>query len=98
MNNIKEKDLLKIAKKIFIEPNKEVLKLLENDYEYIKESIKMLDKFDLSNVKPLTRISKPIDFLREDEEQNNIILDKKIALKNAANKNKDYIIIKRILK
>ncbi len=98
MKKLNKDDFIKMANKIYIEPSLEVLEHLENEYNQINEMLELLEKIDVSNVEPLTRIALPIDFLREDIEDNKIILDKSIALSNAKEKNKDFVVIKRILK
>lgn len=98
MEKLNEKDLIKMANKIYIEPTKDVLEYLKLEYEEINNNLEKLKKFDVSNIEPLARISRPITFLREDEIDNSIILEKKVALKNATEKNDDFIVIKRIIK
>lgn len=98
MKKINEKDLIRMANKIYIEPTKDVLEYLKLEYEEINSNLEKLKKFDVSNVEPLTRITPSITFLREDEIDESIILEKDVALKNASEKNDDFIVIKRIIK
>ncbi len=98
MSKLNEKDFIKMANKIYIDPSNDVLDFLKLEYDHIDRNLENLKKIDVSNIDPLTRIAKPIDFLREDEVDETIILKKEIVLQNAQDKNDDYVVIKRILK
>ena len=98
MSKLNEEYFKLMANKIQIEPNDEVIFMLKNEYENINRKLEELKKIDITNIEPLTRISQPIKFLREDIEDKEIKLDKKLVLDNASQKNSDFIIIKRIIK
>ncbi|MBD5423146.1 MAG: hypothetical protein HDR43_01465 [Mycoplasma sp.] len=98
MSKLNEEYFKLMANKIYIEPNDEVIFMLKNEYENINRKLEELKKIDITNIEPLTRISQPIKFLREDIEDKEIKLDKKLVLDNASQKNSDFIIIKRIIK
>ncbi len=94
-----EKDLVKMANKIYINPTKEVLEFLKHEYNQINENLKLLKSIDVDRVEPLARISKPLNnILREDEPNQNIKLKKSVALANASERDDDYIVIRRIFK
>ena len=98
MSKLNEKKFIEMANKIYIEPTNEVLEFLKKEFDQINKNLEKLEKIDTSNTEPLVRLAKPIFFLREDEKNEKMKLDKKIALNNASEKNDNYIIIKRILK
>lgn len=98
MDKLNEKDFIKMANKIYIEPTKEVLDHLAKEYEEIAKALDNLNQIDVSNVKPTVRLANPIIYLREDQEDKSILLNKKVVLENAKEKNDDYVIIKRIFK
>lgn len=89
----------KMAQKIYINPDDEVVKSIENEYHFIQKNLSDLKKINVDNVEPFTRISPPIHFsdLRTDQSQQNCYIDKKIILENASQKNDDFVIIKRII-
>lgn len=98
MSKLTEKDFMAMANKIYINPNKDVLNYLKQEYEQINFSLQKLKKIDISNVEPLVRVGLPIFDLREDEEDLNIVANKEKILMNASENNGDYVVIKRILK
>lgn len=98
MTKLNEKDFIKMANKIYIEPTKEVLDFLKKEYDLIEKNLEQFKKIDVSKVEPLIRISKPINLLREDEFDSSIILDKEVILDNSTEKDSNYVLIKRILK
>lgn len=98
MSSLDEKYLKKMAKNIYINPNPEVLKTIELEYNQINDQLNQLKKIDITNVQPLTRISQPIYDLREDVENPSMILNKDDLLKNAKEYDQDFVIIKRIVK
>lgn len=95
-----EKELEKIAKKIYITPSKEVINSLVNEYNFLKQNLEELKKINIDNIEPMTRISPKIDFndLREDLIDASMYLKKEDLLKNAKDKNEDFVLIKRIVK
>ena len=98
MAKLNEKDFIKMANKIYIEPTKEVLDFLKEEYDLIEKNLEKFKQIDVSKVEPLVRISEPINFLREDEFDTSIILDKEVILDNSTEKDSNYVLIKRILK
>lgn len=98
MANLNEEYLKKMAKNIYISPKPEVLKTIELEYQEINQQLNELKKIDITNISPLTRISQPINTLREDIEDQSMILNKEKFLKNANEYNEDFVIIKRIVK
>ncbi len=87
-----------IGKKIYIDVDSTFIKNLEKEFENIINRLEELKKIDVTNVEPLTRISPPISFLRSDEIDLEIKLNKQTALENAKEKNEEFIIVKRTLK
>ncbi|WP_022935535.1 Asp-tRNA(Asn)/Glu-tRNA(Gln) amidotransferase subunit GatC [Mesomycoplasma moatsii] len=98
MSKLTEKDFIAMANKIYINPNKDVLNYLKQEYEQINFSLQKLKKINISDVEPLVRVGLPISDLREDEEDLNIVANKEKILMNASENNGDYIVIKRIIK
>lgn len=98
MSSLNEKYLKKMARNIYINPNHEVLKNIELEYNQINDQLNQLKKIDITNVQPLTRIAQPIYDLREDVENPSMILNKGDLLKNAKEYDQDFVIIKRIVK
>lgn len=98
MSNLNVDYLKKMAKNIYINPKPEVLKTIELEYIEINNQLNELKKIDITNVLPLSRISLPIYDLREDIEDRSMIINKNNFLKNASEYNKDFVIIKRIVK
>lgn len=98
MSKLTEKDFIAMANKIYINPNKDVLNYLKQEYEQINFSLQKLKKINISDVEPLVRVGLPISDLREDEEDLNIVANKEKILMNASENNGDYVVIKRIIK
>lgn len=92
-----DEKIKEIASKIYINPSNEVLESLKKEYNFIKENLKLLEEIDTTNVEPMTRISPPINLLRDDKIDPSILIKKEVVLKNASNKDDDYIIMKRII-
>lgn len=93
-----DKKFKELASKIYINPSKKVLESLEEEYNFIQKNLEFLNKIDTTNVEPMTRISQPINILREDEIDSSILIPKKVLLDNGFDKDEDYIIMKRIFK
>lgn len=98
MSKLTEKDFIAMANKIYINPSKDVLNYLKQEYEQINFSLQKLKKINISDVEPLVRVGLPISDLREDEEDLNIVANKEKILMNASESNGDYVVIKRIIK
>ncbi len=98
MSKLSEEDFIKLANKIYISPDKKTLEYLKVEYNEINEGLEKLKLIDIEGVEPLTRISKNINFLREDIVDESIKLEKQVALNNAKEKDNNFIIMKRILK
>lgn len=91
----KEK-FISMANKILISIDDEVLKLIELEFNFIQENMNKIKEINVDNIEPMSRISPPITFLRED-----IVgpsLEKEKLLSNSFKHNEDYVIMKRILK
>lgn len=91
----KEK-FMNMAKKILIDIDDNVLLSLEKEFNFIDNNMNNIKNINIDGIEPMSRISPPITFLREDIEYPG--LAKKKLLSNAFNSNEDYVIIKRILK
>lgn len=85
----------KVGKKIYIEADEKFINTLQQEFERIHQNLEKLQKIDTTNIEPLIRVGNPITILREDEIDLEISLEKKQALANAEEKNKDFIIIQR---
>lgn len=90
----------KMAKKIYINTSKEVIDSLSQEYKFIQKNIDELKKINIDGVEPMSRISRPISFddLRDDEVNELIYINKDILLNNSKDKNKDFVVMKRIIK
>ncbi|MDK2819576.1 MAG: aspartyl/glutamyl-tRNA amidotransferase subunit C [Mycoplasmataceae bacterium] len=87
---------INMANKILIDIDENVLLSLENEFNFIDNNMNNIKNINIDGVEPMSRISPPITFLREDIEYP--ALEKEKLLSNAFNSNEDYVVIKRILK
>ncbi|AZG68674.1 glutamyl-tRNA amidotransferase [Mycoplasma struthionis] len=92
--------LKNLAKNLLFEPNEEVIALAKKLLKSIEIGLDELHEFNLDDIKPLARINEKalsFDELREDEIDKSFYLSKETILKNAANNNEDFVIMKRVV-
>ncbi|VEU76423.1 Asp-tRNA(Asn)/Glu-tRNA(Gln) amidotransferase subunit GatC [Mycoplasmopsis columboralis] len=99
MKQITKEQLKEIVSSLMIEPTEEVLNNIIENWNNIQLELEKLNKLDLENVQPMSHIdeSLKIDFLREDIEDRSFAITKEDILKNAADKDDDYIITSRVV-
>lgn len=99
MKQITKEQLKEIVSSLMIEPTEEVLNNIIENWNNIQLELEKLNKLDLENVQPMSHIdeSLKIDFLREDIEDSSFAITKEDILKNAADKDDDYIITSRVV-
>ncbi|MEJ1834428.1 Asp-tRNA(Asn)/Glu-tRNA(Gln) amidotransferase subunit GatC [Mycoplasmopsis synoviae] len=100
MKKFSKKKFLEIAKVIMLEPNDELIEKIKIQWDDLLQDLKSLDKLDLKNVEPLTHNNETYyeDFLREDEVVNFDNITKDDILKNAKEKDENYITLVKVVK
>ena len=90
------KDKFKLlSEKLLFEVDKEVVKEINEKWENLDKQIEKMALYPTENILPMERVDQtPTSFLREDEFINEVFAKDKL-LKNAPNKNEDFIIIKK---
>ncbi len=89
--------LTQVAKTLMFEVNDQVLNTLAIEYDKLNEKINNLKKINIDNIKPLIYVDqRPSSYLREDILDHEQIF--KSALKNAPQKNDNYIVLPRFVK
>ncbi|KKB26671.1 Aspartyl-tRNA(Asn) amidotransferase subunit C [Mycoplasmopsis meleagridis] len=99
MKEINKDKLKNIVSSIMLNPTNEVIENILQEWNILHENLAILDQLDLKNVEPLTHIdeNKYIDFLREDKVDTSFSISKKDALKNAKEKDEDFIITVKVV-
>lgn len=98
MNKKTNNNFEAMAKKIYINPQEEVLVYIQKEKEELDLNLSLLREIDTENVEPMTRICPKINYLREDVVEENFYLEKSEVLNNAKEKDDNYVIMKRIIK
>lgn len=100
MKKFSKKKFLEIAKVIKLELNDELIEKIKIQWDDLLQDLKSLDKLDLKNVEPLTHNNETYyeDFLREDEVVNFDDITKDDILKNAKEKDENYITLVKVVK
>ncbi|WP_426461012.1 Asp-tRNA(Asn)/Glu-tRNA(Gln) amidotransferase subunit GatC [Mycoplasma hafezii] len=100
MKEINQEKLREIVSSLMLEPTDEVVEHILENWHQLQEELKALDKLDLKNVNPLTHLNETplVDFLREDVENTKWSITKEDILKNAADKDEDYVILTKVVK
>ncbi|AKJ21022.1 aspartyl/glutamyl-tRNA amidotransferase subunit C [Mycoplasmopsis synoviae] len=100
MKKFSKKKFLEIAKVIMLESNDELIEKIKIQWDDLLQDLKSLDKLDLKNVEPLTHNNETYyeDFLREDEVVNFDDITKDDILKNAKEKDENYITLVKVVK
>lgn len=89
-----KKRILKISNSLKFNINDEAAQEILDSYNEFEKAFNKLKKINTDNVKPMTRIDDSyISFLREDKVENTFSKEK--FLKNAPNKDKNYIIVNK---
>lgn len=89
-----KKRILEISNSLKFNINDKAAQEILDSYNEFEKEFNKLKKINTNNVKPMTRIDDSyISFLREDKVKNKLSKDK--FLKNAPNKDKDYIILNK---
>ena len=93
-----EEKFVKMAQKIYINPDPKVIASIANEYQFIQNHLELLKAIDVEGIEPMSRICPPIKFtsLRADQIDQQVYLNKKVLLANAVDKDEDFVIIKRI--
>lgn len=99
MKTITKEQLIQIAQRLMINPADKVLDDILIDWEELQHHVSVLNKINTDNVKPLTHINEDlqIDFLREDEENWDLMINKNIILENAPENDSDYVTITKVV-
>ncbi|QJG66512.1 glutamyl-tRNA amidotransferase [Mycoplasma phocoeninasale] len=95
-----DKHLKTLANDLLFEPSEEVLSLAKKLLMQIDSGLRELDAIDLSSWKALSHINeKPLSFkdLRKDEINKDFYLNKNDILRNAANRDEEFVIIKKVI-
>ncbi|WP_033161472.1 Asp-tRNA(Asn)/Glu-tRNA(Gln) amidotransferase subunit GatC [[Mycoplasma] collis] len=95
---LNEEKITNLAKKIMLKPSKEAIELLKNDYNQLIDLLSLVEEIDVTNVMPLTRIENLEDLNLREDIPKNYKENKSKILKNAAEKNSDFIIVKKVIK
>ncbi|MBU4690752.1 Asp-tRNA(Asn)/Glu-tRNA(Gln) amidotransferase subunit GatC [Mycoplasma zalophi] len=93
----KEK-MISLARNLLFEPKEELFQFMSQEHEEIKKQLALLDKFDLTNIKPMTHINEELvsfDFLRDDIPSK--ALDKEKLLANAKIHDENFVIIRKVI-
>ncbi|MBF4805744.1 MAG: Asp-tRNA(Asn)/Glu-tRNA(Gln) amidotransferase subunit GatC [Pseudoleptotrichia goodfellowii] len=90
-----KEDVLKIAKLSKLEFQEDEIEKFQTDLNKILEHMEILNNVDTTGVEPLFNVLDLKDRLRKDEVQSVDI--KKELLKNAPNKDDDFIIVPKIV-
>ena len=89
-----KKRILEISNSLKFNINDQAAQEILDSYNEFERLFNKLKKINTDNVEPMTRIDDSrISFLREDKVENTFLKEK--FLKNAPNKNKDYIILNK---
>ncbi|MEA4162673.1 MULTISPECIES: glutamyl-tRNA amidotransferase [unclassified Mycoplasma] len=100
MEKLDIEKLNQIVKSLMFEPTKEVQEQILLIWKDIQDGIKLLDKLDLLNVKPMERINEQpiLELLREDIEDMSYSVSKGNILNNAKEKDSDFILLTKVVK
>ncbi|UUM20597.1 glutamyl-tRNA amidotransferase [Mycoplasma sp. 2045] len=100
MEKLDIEKLNQIVKSLMFEPTKEVQEQILLIWKDIQDGIKLLDKLDLLNVKPMERINEQpiLELLREDVEDMSYSVSKENILDNAKEKDSDFILLTKVVK
>ena len=90
-----KEDVLKIAKLSKLEFQEDEIEKFQTDLNKILEHMEILNNVDTTGVEPLFNVLDLMDRLRKDEVQ--CVDIKKELLKNAPNKDDDFIIVPKIV-
>ncbi|MGY5139167.1 Asp-tRNA(Asn)/Glu-tRNA(Gln) amidotransferase subunit GatC [Mycoplasmopsis gallinarum] len=99
MEKITKEDIKNIVKSIYLEPKTEVIEKLWQEWQNLQTEMKWLDDLALDDLEPMTHINEEhlIDCLREDVVDYSFAISKEEALKNAKEKNDDFVLIKKVV-
>ncbi|WP_027334306.1 Asp-tRNA(Asn)/Glu-tRNA(Gln) amidotransferase subunit GatC [Mycoplasma elephantis] len=98
MTKIDKKTLKQIANDLLIDADDDVIESIIQEFSSIKRNFDLIKSINVDNVEPMFQVDEnPTSWLREDIEAFNY-LKKSQILKNAARKNDDYVIIKKVVK
>ncbi|MDJ1645657.1 Asp-tRNA(Asn)/Glu-tRNA(Gln) amidotransferase subunit GatC [Mycoplasma phocimorsus] len=90
--------LRELAKDILIDIDEDVIDGMLEEYYIINEHLNRVKNIDVEGVEPMFLIDEELtSYLREDEENEELLIKKEDLLSNAANKNLDYVIIKKVV-
>ncbi|MGZ9756517.1 Asp-tRNA(Asn)/Glu-tRNA(Gln) amidotransferase subunit GatC [Mycoplasma sp. 4423] len=100
MIKITKEKLNEIVKTLMFEPTKQVVNDILENWNKLQKQIKYFDKLDLTNVKPMSHINESyqIDFLREDEYNEEDRITKARILSNAPESDGDYLKLTKVVK
>ncbi|WP_324673107.1 glutamyl-tRNA amidotransferase [Mycoplasma sp. 888] len=100
MEKLDIEKLNQIVKSLMFEPTKDVQEQILLIWKDIQDGIKLLDKLDLLNVKPMERINEQpiLELLREDIEDMSYSVSKENILDNAKEKDSDFILLAKVVK
>ncbi|MEE3928441.1 Asp-tRNA(Asn)/Glu-tRNA(Gln) amidotransferase subunit GatC [Mycoplasmopsis ciconiae] len=99
MKEISKEKLIEIANSLMLQPSEDILDSILKDWEELQNHLLVLNKIDTSNVEPMSHINEDLytDFLRDDEVNNQKMISKEVILENAAQKNEDFVITKKVV-
>ncbi|UUD37006.1 glutamyl-tRNA(gln)amidotransferase subunit C [Mycoplasmopsis californica] len=98
MTKIDAKTLKAIASDLLIDVDDDVVESIIKEFAGIKAHFDLIKSMNVENVEPMFLVDEsPILLMREDVETDNY-LSKETILKNANRKNKDYVVVKKVVK
>lgn len=98
MIEINKINMKKMAQELLIDADDDVIEALIAEWSQIKHHLDLIIQIDVEGIEPMAVVDEsPTLFMREDIETTDY-LNKKDLLDNAARKNEDYIIIKKVVK
>lgn len=98
MIEINKINMKKMAQELLIDADDDVIEALIAEWSQIKHHLDLIIQIDVEGIEPMAVVDEsPTSFMREDIETTDY-LNKKDLLDNAARKNEDYIIIKKVVK
>ncbi|VEU59676.1 hypothetical protein [Mesomycoplasma neurolyticum] len=87
-----------LAHKIMLNPSKEAIELLKKDFIELNKMMNLIEKIDVSNIEPLSRIENYEELQLRDDIAENQQKNKNIILENATEKTSDFITLTKVIK
>lgn len=91
--------LRKMAKDILIDIDEDVLEALIKEFNKIDEHLSRIKNINVEGIEPMFLIDEELtSYLREDKVNEQLLIKKQDLLSNAAAKNEDYVIIRKVVR